>query len=121
MVIEGTPRQFATGAVRDRDENKPRPDLISPFMLMRLGTWLAIGAKRYGARNWEKGIPNSVAYESLMRHVLKFGMGKTDEDHLAAVLFNTMVIIHNQELQRADLDDMPIYNPHDPRQMELPL
>jgi hypothetical protein len=32
----GDRRTFATGSVRDRGDLKPRPDLISPFALMRI-------------------------------------------------------------------------------------
>ena len=112
-------RVYHTGALRDSNADKPRPDLISPFMLMRLGKWLAKGASKYGARNWEKGIPNSVCWESLMRHVVKCGMGMTDEDHLSAIIFNAMAIVHNQETNRTDLDDMPTYTSF--TQLTLPL
>jgi hypothetical protein len=33
----GERRTFATGSVRDRGDLKPRPDLISPFAMMRVG------------------------------------------------------------------------------------
>src|SRR5690606_19323431 len=48
-------RTFETGAIRDSNEGKPRPDLISPYFTERLGYRLAEGAKKYGANNWQKG------------------------------------------------------------------
>ena len=105
----GDRREFPTGAVRDMASDKDRPDLISPFALMRVGRWMAMGARKYGDRNWELGIPASVFYASLMRHALKWAMGWRDEDHMAAVIFNAQAIIHFEELGRMDLDDMPHY------------
>lgn len=111
MKDSGERREFGTGAVRDTASDKERPDLISPFALVRVGQWLKHGAKQYGERNWEKGFPFSVCYASLLRHVLKFAMRCTDEDHLAAIVFNAQAIMHYQELGRVDLDDMPKYEP----------
>lgn len=103
----GDRREFPTGAVRDMASDKERPDLISPFALRRVGRWLGMGAKKYGERNWEKGMPLSVFYASLIRHALKWAMGWRDEDHMAAVIFNAQAIIHFEETGRTDLDDMP--------------
>ena len=93
----GKREEFSTGAVRDVANLKPRPDLISPFFLMRLGTHLRKGAAKYSEWNWAKGIPSSRCYASCMRHLMAYAMGETDEDHLAAAAFNIMAIIHNEE------------------------
>jgi hypothetical protein len=90
----GNREHFATGAVRDSDAEKSRPDLISPFAMERLAKWLRLGATKYSERNWEKGIPVSRCFASLYRHLLKFQQGRTDEDHVAAILCNTMFIAH---------------------------
>lgn len=95
----GERQEFASGAVRDTSANKPRPDLISPFFLERLGEHLRKGAIKYAEWNWAKGIPSSRCYESAMRHLLQFAQGETTEDHLSAAAFNLMCIIHNQEVQ----------------------
>jgi hypothetical protein len=96
----GERQEFSTGAVRDTSTRKPRPDLISPFFMERLGEHLRKGALKYTEWNWAKGIPSSRCYESAMRHLLQFAQGLTNEDHLSAAAFNIMVIIHNQEVQR---------------------
>lgn len=93
----GEREQFSTGAVRDTATDKPRPDLISPFFLERLGEHLRKGAIKYQPWNWAKGIPSSRCYESAMRHLMRYAQGYTDEDHLAAAAFNIMAIIHNEE------------------------
>jgi hypothetical protein len=105
----GARREFETGARRDMASNKERPDLISPFALRRVGRWLAMGAEKYGERNWEQGMPFSVFWASTMRHAIKWAMGWRDEDHLAAICFNVLAILHFEETGRAELDDMPRY------------
>ncbi len=106
---------FESGAERDTAEGKVRPDLISPFAEERLAEWLRLGAKHYGDRNWEAGMPNTRYWASLKRHVMQFGQGDESEDHLSAILFGAMAIIHNQEMiERGvlpnSLDDMPDYS-----------
>ena len=101
-------------AMRDTADDKPRPDLISPFAEERLGHWLRMGARKYAERNWERGMPYSRCVASLKRHVMKFQQGLNDEDHLAAIMFNSMAIIHYQEMIErgvlpAELNDMPCY------------
>lgn len=105
----GARRGFETGAVREVSEDKPRPALISPFALMRLGKWMALGAQKYSARNWENGMPFTGFMESAERHFLKHQMGQRDEDHLAAVCFNILAIMHFEETGRKELDDLPRY------------
>jgi hypothetical protein len=110
----GTRQQFDTGAVRDTAEDKPRPDLFSPFAEERIGEWLRLGAQKYSDRNWEKGIPNSRCFASLRRHAMKYYQGDTTEDHLAAICFNAAAIMHNEEMIArgvlpGELDDMPKY------------
>lgn len=95
--------EFGTGAVRDTQEGKSRPDLISPYFLMRLGDLLARGAVKYGERNWEKGQSTSRALASCMRHLVQYMMGDVSEDHIAAVAFNAMVIIDHQERVKLNL------------------
>lgn len=90
-------RNFPTGAVRDSNKGKIRPDLISPLMLKALGKVLAEGAEHYGERNWEKGIPQDVFKESASRHYLQWMNNETDEDHAAKLIFNVMGFIHNRD------------------------
>ena len=114
MKDTGRRETFSTGAVRDSAEEKPRPELISPFAMERLAEWLRKGAEKYTPRNWERGIPISRSTASLCRHLLKFQMGSTDEDHVAAILCNAMFIAHTQEMIKRgilpeSLDDLPKY------------
>lgn len=90
-------REFISGAKRDSNKGKIRPDLISPLMLKALGKVLAEGAEHYGERNWEKGIPDEVFKESAARHYVQWMNGETDEDHAAKLIFNIMGYIHNRD------------------------
>ncbi len=115
LTSSGKEQSFGKGlAVRDAAADKPRPDLISPFAEERQGQWLRMGAERYAERNWEAGMPFSRCIASLKRHVMKFQQGMRDEDHLAAIMFNAMAIIHYEEMivrgvLPSGLNDMPIY------------
>ena len=111
-------RTFQTGAVRDGGK-KPSLQYISPHAMFRLGEWLRFACEDrkphpYAPRNWEKGMPMSECVASLQRHVEKFKLGDTSEDHLAAILFGGMALCHYEEEIKAgrlpaSLDDMPHY------------
>lgn len=110
----GKRKAFSSGAVRDTSDGKPRPDLISPFALWRLGEHMRKGAVKYEARNYEAGMPFSTMVESWDRHALQWKKCERDEDHLSAVLFNVQAIIHFEEMIKLgqlpeSLNDMPDY------------
>lgn len=48
------------------------------------------GAKKYGDRNWEKGIPCDRYIDSAIRHYLKWRAGWTDEPHDRAFMWNIL-------------------------------
>lgn len=105
----GERETFETGARRDVQESKPRPDLLSPFALERVAWVYARGAEKYGDRNWEKGMPLSRYLASAERHLMQFKQGDTDEDHLAQATWNLLAILHHQEVGPEGLDDLPRY------------
>lgn len=99
-------------AQREIKIGKGRPDLISPFALKRIGKWLELGAIRYGGRNWEKGMPFDTYMQGVDRHLLEYKCGDRSEDHLAAICFGIMAIMHHEELgEDAKWDDLPKYAP----------
>ena len=126
MTDSGKRQSFGKGmAIRDTADDKPRPDLISPFAEERQGHWLRMGAAKYAERNWENGMPFSRCVASLKRHVMKYQQGKRDEDHLAAIMFNAMALIHYEEMIErgrlpAELNDMPNYRPVVKRALRKP-
>lgn len=84
--------------------------MISPFAIQRLADWYEAGAAKYAPRNWEKGMPYSRCIDSALRHINKFQRGWTDEDHLAAAVWNLTAIIHFEETNMEDFNDLPDYN-----------
>lgn len=110
-IVDGGKRMSYGEGLADREptEGKGRYDLISPFSIRRLAIWFELGSKKYADRNWEKGMPFSRFVDSAKRHMDKYIMGMTDEDHLAAAAWNIMAIMHFEELGQTELDDMPHY------------
>ena len=102
----GNRTEFSTGAVRDMHEGKGRCDLLPPLALLRLARHFESGAVKYGDRNWEKGIPCHSFIDSALRHLFKYMGGQTDEDHLAAALWNIMCLAETEE-KRPEMMDIP--------------
>jgi len=98
----GERQQWQSGMMRDTQKGKPRFALmwtkLQPYedqMLTRYARLLARGAEKYEDRNWEEGSGQEeldYAYESLSRHTAQLICGERDEDHAAAVWFNTQLI-----------------------------
>lgn len=106
--------QFKTGSKRDNRVGKGRYDLLSPVTLKRLAIHMENGARKYEARNWEKGQPLCTYFDSAVRHLYSHLEGDRSEDHLAAALWNVGAMIHTEEmiergLLPAELDDRPCY------------
>lgn len=108
----GKRQDFETGSRRDVSDSKIRPDLVPPCIEFYDSALLAMGSIKYGSRNWQKGQPVMRYYESLKRHLLCFALGATDENHLAAIRWNTMGIQYTLLMIKhgklpAELDDRP--------------
>lgn len=106
---------FASGAVRDTEEGKTRPDLVSPLALGRIGDCLMNGSKKYSVNNWTRGIPVSRCMASLHRHLMKYMQGDRSEDHLASLVVNGIFVLHFEEaIKRGILPesllDLPDYS-----------
>jgi len=97
MKDSGKKQQFESGAQRDSQEGKGRYDLIKQCFLDRVAKWLALGAEKYGDRNWELGQPTTRCMDSLLRHAYKANEKWDDEDHLAAVAVNAMFVMFMEE------------------------
>lgn len=59
----------------------------------RLAIHYGRGALKYDDRNWEKGLETGRTIASLMRHLQQAKEGLTDEDHLAATLWNVIALM----------------------------
>jgi hypothetical protein len=68
----------------------------------------ARGAKKYGDRNWQKGIPDERVYASLLRHAYAAIQGDITEDHLAAVVFNAFALMYYQDERKRKSDALDV-------------
>ena len=102
----GERTDFGTGAVRDMHAGKGRCDLLPPAALLRLARHFENGAKKYGDRNWELGIPCHSFADSAHRHYLQYMDGATNEDHLMAAIWNLMCLAETEE-KRPEMMDIP--------------
>lgn len=62
-------------------------------LMLEVAVHFEQGAKKYGERNWQKGLPVSCYIDSAVRHYLKFLRGDTDERHDRAFVWNTLCCI----------------------------
>lgn len=116
----GARQEFETGMKRDSQAGKPRYDLIPPKPLKRLAELYARGAVKYDEWNWSQGSPYSRFIASALRHLFQYVMGERDEDHLAAVCFNVMALMHFDEVGMDHLNDLDSRYGGPPPTPELP-
>lgn len=64
------------------------------------------GCKKYGERNWEKGIPLHCYIDSGVRHYLKWQRGDNDERHDRAFVWNMLGALWTLK-HKPELDDLP--------------
>ena len=110
----GEQKQMKSGALREKRDGKGRFDLLSPYALLRVARIHEKGSKKYSARNWEKGMKLSLFFDSALRHMVKYMMGMTDEDHLAQAVWNLDCLMHFEAmielgLAPKELNDLPQY------------
>jgi hypothetical protein len=90
--------KFGTGAVRSKDADDVRYDLISPIAMEELARTYAEGAIKYGPFNCEKGFPAHDLLNHGLRHIFKFLAGDRSEPHLPHALWNVGMAIHSLAL-----------------------
>lgn len=111
IETSGVQEEFIGGAVRDTQEGKPRYDLIPILGLRRVAIHYGSGARHYKEWNWALGIKFSRMMASLLRHAFARMCGSKKEDHLAAIVFNALGMMHFEETNRPELDDLPPWLP----------
>lgn len=96
------------------DGGKSRVDLIDPGFILRLGEHYGVGAKKYAARNWQKGMSFSRCYSSAQRHMLAFWSGEDHDEetgsrHVIAAAWNMAAIdfYMSDPALREKFDDRP--------------
>lgn len=105
MKSSGKVRTFSSGSQRDFAGDKPRMELLPLDLLMRVSNWYGAGAEKYGDNNYRKGQPQSAVVGSLLRHLTKYSMGMTDEDHLSAIVWNALCLM-NDETYHSDNNEI---------------
>lgn len=98
---------FETGAIRDSQDGKEDYiETISWTAFRRYAQYMTGKKAKYGQGNFKKGIPTQSYEASLARHLVKylsnkheFGGLETEEDHLAAMVFNIFGIMHEEARQ----------------------
>lgn len=106
ILDSGDRTVFATGACRDMSEGKGRMDLLPMTALIELSKHCENGAKKYGERNVDKGIPQHSLICSALRHLAEYVRGDTDENHIRAAAWNVMWALE-QEVNKPELNDLP--------------
>lgn len=89
----GNIRKFEGGAIRDDDSKKPDYTCLAWDVVEEMTFYKMAGNTKYGKDNYLKGIPQPEFLKSAMRHLVKLIMGKTDERHDLAVIWNIMAYI----------------------------
>lgn len=97
-------KEYQTGAVRDTG-GKGRFDLLPWCAIARVARHMEdsilpdpkTGVPHYPERNWERGLPMHSMIDSAFRHLAKYMMGMTDEDHLCAAATNLLMAMWTEE------------------------
>jgi hypothetical protein len=100
--------KFPTGAIRDDVTGKEDyTETISWTAFKRYAQYMTSKKSRYGVGNFKKGIPIPSYEQSLVRHLQKYmankyegGTIEKDDDHLSAMVFNILGIIHEEEREK---------------------
>lgn len=103
--------ELAKGGARF-DQGKTRVDLIPAEVLLRLGEIYRMGADKYDASNWRKGMRWSKVYGPLLRHLFKFWIGRERLDpesgcpHIDHVVWNAVALaLYSERPEYAQFDD----------------
>ena len=99
---------FETGFQRDMHAGKGRFDLLPWHAIWEVAKHCEEGALKYGERNIDKGAPQHSLIDSAFRHMAKYTMGMTDEDHVRAAAWNILWALEQKAKGRTDLMDIPV-------------
>ena len=80
-----------------KDEDKARFHLIPPESIKGVADVLTFGAKKYGERNWEKGLDSSRIFSAAQRHLWAWWSGEENDhesglSHLHHAAANVMML-----------------------------
>lgn len=101
-------REFNSGAFRNDATGKGRYDLIPYDVIHELAKHYELGMERYGAYNWQKGIPTSSTLDSALRHTSQFAQGFTNENHLISAIWNLITLYWTMK-NKPEMNDLPAW------------
>lgn len=104
MIETPEMRSFSTGAHRNDDAGKLKMSLVPHKELQRVMKRYRDGADKFGANNWQHGMPLSELYDSCQRHLMAWFTGDKSEDHAAAAVWNILCAMWMEE-NSAEMDD----------------
>lgn len=92
------------------DSDKLRFDLIPADALEEVARVFTYGAKKYGDRNWEKGLSYNRLFGAMMRHAWSWWKGEINDSenkchHLSSVIFCALALIHFDLVKAKHLDN----------------
>lgn len=115
--------QLLAGIVgRKNDQEKNRLELFPYDALIAISHVLTFGAKKYGDRNWEKGMRWSRVYAATLRHLfawfmcdiptkVNYAFGEFDEETKFSHLWHAgccIVFLICYESRQVGIDDRPV-------------
>lgn len=104
----GTRERFGNGAIREADPHKAAMEGVSPYAMERIGLLYTRGGQKYDDfRNWEKGMPYTRCLGAILRHTYAYMRRDNSEDHLAAIAWNAVCLLHYESVESEAVDDRP--------------
>lgn len=96
------------------DTDKLRLDLLPADVMREVAKVYTFGAKKYGDRNWEKGIAYHRAYGAALRHMTSWWMREDLDDethihHLAHAICELEFLLAVELRNMKQFDDRPVY------------
>lgn len=95
-----------------KDDGKSRWELVAYDAVEGVVKVLTFGAKKYAARNWEKGIMYGRVFGAIMRHLWKWWMGENNDEetglsHLDHAMCEIMFLSAYEKRGMVAYDDRP--------------
>jgi len=87
------------------DKNLDDSDHVCAYILDAYARTMHEGSRKYGERNWEKGIPADNLRNHALNHLVQLFGGDTSEPHLDHLIWNVLTIIHFREKEKGESND----------------
>lgn len=97
-------KKTAKGMYREQKSDKLNYlSYFTPYTMERYAIHMKKAEKVHGRANWKKGgYPQEEYLESAMRHLMLLWANDSTEDHAAAIIFNMLGYMHEDESEMLD-------------------